>query len=301
MENQTIEATDASRQVSAVLRQASRRLTSAGIASGALDAELLLGHVLSASREQIMLTAHTALSGAKVRAYKGLLERRLEREPLAYIIGKREFWSRDFRVTSAVLTPRPETEVLVEVALKLAMEFGCAEPLRIVDLGTGSGAIAIALATELAHAEILATDISAAALSIAQDNAEKNQVADKIKFVAGDFFEPLEGTEPFHMIVSNPPYIPSADIDGLAPEVSRWEPRAALDGGLDGLGCYRRITAQAFCYLRPGGVLVVEIGAGTGEAVSALFRNSPGCGEVAVHRDYAGQERVVVARKIAAA
>jgi release factor glutamine methyltransferase len=301
MENQITAATDApERQVSAVLREASRRLISAGIASGALDAEVLLGHVLSAGREQMVLAANTTLTHTDLRAYERLLARRLKREPAAYITGKREFWSLEFHVTPDVLIPRPETETLVEVALKSARDFGSAEPLRIIDLGTGSGAIAVALAAELANAEIWATDVSAAALSVARDNARRNHVADKIQFVAGDLLGEINRAEPFHLIVSNPPYISSADIDALEPEVSHWEPRAALDGGPDGLDYYRRIAAQAFHYLAPSSVLAVEIGAGMGEAVAALFKQAADCYDVTVQKDYAGKQRVVVARKIVA-
>jgi release factor glutamine methyltransferase len=300
MENRTTAATEPARQVSTVLRHAARRLISAGIASGPLDAEVLLGHVLSVSREQIVLAANTVLDDAQLRAYERLLSRRLDREPAAYITGRREFWSLDFPVTPDVLIPRPETEVLVEIAVELAIELRSCAPLRIVDLGTGSGAIAVALATELVSAEIWATDISAAVLAVAKDSAARNHVAGKIKFVEGDLFEALEMSEQFDLIISNPPYIRSADIDRLEPEVSRWEPRGALDGGLDGLEYYRRIAAQAFHYLAPSGVLTVEIGAGMGKAVAALLKNSAGCAEVNIHSDYAGKQRVVVARKIAA-
>jgi release factor glutamine methyltransferase len=300
MENQIAEATETPvRRVSAVLRQAAGRLITSGIDSGALDAELLLGHVLGVRREQILVATHSALDDAHLRAYERLLSRRLNREPTAYITGQREFWSLDFDVTRDVLIPRPETELLVEIAVALAKESGFARPLRMVDLGTGSGAVAVALATELASAEIWATDISAAALAVANGNAARNH-CEKIAFLQGDLFEALEMPEQVNLIVSNPPYILSGDIDALEPEVSRWEPRGALDGGLDGLDYYRRIAARAFHYLCPSGAVIVEIGAGMGGAVAALFKDSSGCAEVKIHDDYAGKERVVVARKMAA-
>jgi release factor glutamine methyltransferase len=300
MENQTTEAIETpARRVSAILRQAARRLVSSGIESGALDAEVLLGHVLDVRREQLIIAANGSLRETELRAYERLLSRRLEREPTAYITGKREFWSLDFHVTRDVLIPRTETELLVEIALGLATELSSSGPLHILDIGTGSGAIAIALATELASVKIVATDLSAAALAVAQGNAARNRVAGKIKFMQGDLFETLAISEQFDLIISNPPYIRSIEIDELEPEVRDWEPRGALDGGLDGLNYYRRIAARAFHYLAPAGVLAVEIGTGMGEAVAALFKNSAGSAEVNIRRDYAAKERVVVARRIA--
>lgn len=299
MENQTIESAEISpRLVSAVLRQAAQRLISCGIESGALDAEILLGHVLGMGREQIVVAANTPLNDADGRAYEGLLSRRLRREPTAYITGRREFWSLDLHVTRDVLIPRPETELLVEIALTLAK--GSARARRIIDLGTGSGAIAVALASELTNAEIVATDVSAEALAVAAGNAVLNGVNGRIRFALGDLFEPIRPEQPVDLIVSNPPYIRRSDIDTLEPEVSRWEPRGALDGGLDGLEYYRRIAAHAFRYLAPDGALAVEIGASTGQAVSALFQDTPACAAVSIYNDYTGMERVVVARKAAA-
>jgi len=301
MENHITETSEApARQVAAVLRQAARRLISRGIESGSLDSELLLGHVLGLTREQLMVAAAIQLDDRELRVYDSLLARRLERQPTAYITGKREFWSLDFHVTPDVLIPRPETEVLVEIALRLAMEARCAKALRIVDLGTGSGAIAVALARELAGAEIFASDISQAALAVAKDNAVRNHVAGKIKFVLGDLFEAIPAEQSVDLIVSNPPYIRRSDVDTLEPEVSRWEPRGALDGGLDGLDYYRRIAAQAFGYLAENGAVAVETGAGMGESVARLFQDALVGAEVEIYKDYAGNDRVVVARKIAA-
>ena len=301
MENQTTEASEApARQVAAVLRQAARRLISRGIESGPLDSEVLLGHVLGLTREQLIVAAAVQLDDKELRVYAGLLSRRLERQPTAYITGNREFWSLDFHVTPDVLIPRPETEVLVEIALSLAMAARSAKPLRIMDLGTGSGAIAVALARELAGAEIFASDVFPAALAVAKDNAARNHVGGKIKFVLGDLFEAIPVEQPVDLVVSNPPYIRRSDIDTLEPEVSRWEPRGALDGGLDGLDYYRRIAAQAFGYLAENGAVAVEIGAGMGVAVAQLFQDAAACAEVEIYKDYAGNDRVVVARKIAA-
>ena len=301
MENQTIEPTDApARRVSRVMQHAARRLLSAGIDTGFLDAEVLLCHALAATREQVVLAANSLLSDSESRAYEALISRRIAREPTAYITGVREFWSLDFHVAPGVLIPRPETEILVEIALGLALEVGASQPRRIVDLGTGSGAIAVALASELADAEIFAIDLSAAALAAAKGNASRNHVAGKVKFLQGDFFAALQVNQ-VDLIVSNPPYIRRADIDALDPEVKRWEPRSALDGGWDGLDYYRRIAPEAFHYLRPDGAVAVEIGAGMGAAVAALFKDLAGPAEVKIYHDYAGNERVVTARKIARA
>ena len=300
MENRTIEPTDLpARRVSRVMQHAARRLLSAGIDTGFLDAEVLLCHALAATREQVVLAANSLLSDSELRAYEALISRRVAREPTAYITGVREFWSLDFHVAPGVLIPRPETEILVEIALGLALQVGANQPRRIVDLGTGSGAIAVALASELADAEIFAIDLSAAALAAAKGNASRNHVAGKVKFLQGDLFAALQVNQQVDLIVSNPPYIRRADIDALEPEVKRWEPRSALDGGWDGLNFYRRIASEAFHHLRPDGAVAVEIGAGMGEAVAALFKDLAGSAEVKIYHDYGGNERVVTARKIA--
>ncbi|MGH7796411.1 MAG: peptide chain release factor N(5)-glutamine methyltransferase [Candidatus Binatia bacterium] len=297
MASQALAAIEApARRVAEVLRQGARRLLAAGIENGRLDAEVLLGHILGKSREQLVLAANAPTNRGQSDAYEKLLARRLEREPVAYITGTREFWSLDFHVTRAVLVPRPETERLVEVALALASELGAGKTLRIADLGTGSGAIAVALAKELPAAGFLAVDLSAAALAVAWRNAARHGVADRIKFVRGDLFETIGTRVGLDLIVSNPPYIPSAEIAALEPEVSRWEPRAALDGGPDGLGCYRRIAAQASNCLTADGAVALEIGAGMGTAVTGLFKSAAGWNDVKTYKDYAGNDRIVVAR-----
>ena len=299
MENLTAAANDAARRGGVLLRQAAQRLSAAGIESGARDAEVLLGHAFDVGREQVIACADAPVDDRRARIYERLLLRRLEREPTAYITGAREFWSLVFHVTPDVLIPRPETELLVEIALELARRRGSGALLRILDLGTGSGAIAVALASELKNAEVLATDVSTRALALAQANAERNHVGKRIRFVEGDLFDAVPGRACYDFIVSNPPYIRSADIATLEPEVRRWEPRAALDGGADGLDFYRRIAARACDYLAPGGALLVEIGAGTGEIVERLFQAARGWGRISVYRDYAGRQRAVTARKIA--
>src|SRR5258706_5675500 len=248
------------------------RLTAVGIDSARLDAELLLAHALEMSREQLVAAQGMSLESGQLASFESLLRRRLEREPIAYILGSQEFWTLDCQVCRDVLIPRTETEKVIEVALAKIGTYGSAKPLRIADLGTGSGAIAITLATELPAAQLAATDISPAALAIAKDSAMTHRVARRIEFRCGDLFEALsDRRERFDVIVSNPPYIESAVIPTLAPEVRHWEPRGALDGGMDGLDFYRRIAAEADKFLAPGGLLAVEIGAGLGRSVSSAF------------------------------
>jgi release factor glutamine methyltransferase len=278
--------------------QGVRRLLGAGIDSARLDAELLLGCALGISREELILAAAKNLSVAESYRYEDLLVRRLNREPLAYITGRQEFWSLDFLVSGDVLVPRPETEMLVEFALSHLPEANNNELPRILELGTGSGAIAVALASELPQAQIIATEISPAALAIARRNASRNGVSDAIRFLEGDLFSALaEDLENyFDLIISNPPYIPRDEISTLDAEVSRWEPHAALDGGVDGLDFYRRIAEQAPAYLRQYGAVAVEIGAAMGAVVSALFRNRAAYVDTQVHQDYSGRDRVMLAR-----
>ena len=282
-----------------LLRQAMRRLAAAGIESARLDAEVLLGHVLALTREQLIAADDLPISAGQAQQFAALLQRRLNREPVAYLTGRQEFWSLDFHVTRDVLIPRSETERLVEVALTLAADMGANQPLRVLDIGTGSGAIAVSLAAELPFGEIVATDISPAALAVAQKNGALNEVVDRITFVPGDWFAALGGQGAFDLIVANPPYIRRAELATLEPEVSLWEPRGALDGGADGLDCYRRIAAAAWRFLTPGGALALEIGAGMGGEVCALFNRAGRYREVALFLDYAGRHRVVVAKMAA--
>jgi len=218
---------------------------------------------------------------------------------VAYITGQQEFWSVDFHVTRDVLIPRPETERLVEITLTVAAGMLHAAPMRIFDIGTGSGAVAISLAKELASAELWATDVSTAAVAIARGNAARNGVSEKIKFLCGDLFAPIDAEAgKFALIVANPPYIRSGEIAGLAPEVSHWEPRLALDGGTDGLDFYHRIAARAWTHLVPNGAVTLEIGADMGDVVARIFDDTGRYANAMVSKDYAGRDRVVVAQKL---
>jgi release factor glutamine methyltransferase len=296
MESASFENSTNFSPVRELLSQAALSLSAAGIESARLDAEVLLGHVLALSREQLIIAHDLLISADHVQQFTTLLQRRLSREPVAYLTGRQEFWSLDFQVTRDVLIPRSETERLIEVALLLAADLGANRPLRVLDMGTGSGAVAVSLAAELPFAEIVATDNSPAALAAAKKNAALNQVADRITFLPGDWFAALGGGRAFDLIVANPPYIRHAEIATLEPEVSRWEPRGALDGGADGLACYRRIAAEAWRFLTCEGALALEIGADMGGEVCALFNQVGRYHDVALFLDYAGRDRVVVAK-----
>lgn len=275
-------------------------LSQMGVESARLDAELLLGKVLGRGREELYLNYDMPLGTQAQDLFHSLLQRRARREPISYITGRREFWSLDFLVTPDVLVPRPETELLVEVALRLTGQSQIADcKSHILDLGTGCGAIAVSLAKELSNGEIWATDLSSRALDIAQANAVRHGVKEKVHFLQGDIFGPVEDQRAFfHMVVSNPPYVRQSELENLPPEIRDWEPRLALDGGLDGLDLYRRIIGEGHLYLADGGFVALEIGADIGEEVSRLFASIDCYSAAAVYQDYAGRDRVVVARKL---
>ncbi len=280
------------------LMEGSRFLSRAAIESPRLDAEVLLRHVIGIDRAQLYLRIDETIKAEAEQQYWELLRRRVRREPLAYITGRKEFWSLDFSVTRDVLIPRPETELLVEAALEQTRQ-GLKSRAKIVDLGTGSGAIAVCLAKELPEAQISAVDISSAALQVARANAERHGVADRIRFLHGDLFAPLAGErESFDLIVANPPYVRSGDVAKLEPEIREWEPMAALDGGRDGLDIYRRIASQCRSYLAATGQVLLEIADAMGEAAAQIFANAGGFETAALLRDYAGKDRVIATRKL---
>lgn len=253
--------------------------------SARADAERLLSTLLDCSIGALMLRRDEALERALVLRYVGWIERRKLGEPVAYITARQGFWNLDLIVDSAVLIPRPDTETLVEWALQLAPGFGDAP--RIVDLGTGSGAIALALAGELPAAIVTATDQSASALDVARENAAAALPERKIEFIEGAWFAPLAGRR-FELIVSNPPYI--ADGDPHLPAL-QYEPRSALVAGVDGLDDLRAITAAAPAYLVSGGWLLLEHGAEQGAAVRALFA-AAGFEVIETRKDFGGNERI---------
>jgi release factor glutamine methyltransferase len=233
------------------------------------DAETLLLHVIRRNRAAMLARWNEVLIDTEVRAVKQLIERRLAGEPIQYIVGDAEFYGLPFRVTPDVLIPRPETEHLVEKTLELAAGFPVP---RIVDIGSGSGAIAVALAHHLPQAEITSIDLSAPALAIAKENAERNRVS-RIRFLQGDLLAPVQ-TERFEMVVSNPPYVPATDRPTLSVEVREFEPSLALFAGNDGLSIYRRLIPAAHAALVPGGFLLLEIGHGQQQSIEELLTAS---------------------------
>ncbi len=273
----------------AYLELAAKFFAGRGVASARLDAELLLAHVLATDRVGVYLRFDRPLGRVEVDAYRGLVKRRGEGEPVAHLLGRREFWSRSFMVTPDVLVPRPETELVVEQAL--AGIDARDRVMRILDLGTGSGALAIALALELPNATVTAVDLSPAAAAVAEQNAAALGVAARVRVVVSDWTAALAADERFDLVVSNPPYVASGDLAGLPVEVRR-EPVLALDGGPDGLAAYRRIADEVARVVAPGGSLLCEVGAGQAPAVAELLAGA-GFAAIARFADLAGIERVV--------
>ena len=260
------------------------------------SAEVLLAHVLAEDRLFLYLNYDRPMETSELAAYRACIKRRLGGEPNQYITGLQEFWSLPLRVSPDVLIPRPETEVLVQAVLEFLDK---ADPnVDILDLGTGSGAIAIALARELPAARIVAADISMAALRLAQENAKSNQVDEGIFFVRGDMFAAIPGgSQKFKVVVANPPYISHAEMSKLPREIRDFEPHHALEGGPDGLTAIRHIIAEAPTVLSQAGALFMEIGADQAESVSALVRESQRYESYRIVRDYSGLDRVLVAIK----
>ena len=275
------------------------RLRTCGIDTARLDAEVLLAHTLHISRACLYTRLQEMVSDSQKNDFQRCVVRRTRREPVAYITGRQEFWSLEFQVNPRVLIPRPDTEVLVETALRLLTASRITAP-RILDMGTGSGCIAVALATELPHAHIWAVDRTRAILSLAQKNAHTHQVGHRITFACGDLLAPVPPGPPFFdLLVTNPPYIDPQVLDTLQPEVRAWEPRAALDGGADGLDFYSRLLYDSPDCLRPGGWLVAEIGERQKDAVVRLGQTQRPLRFQMCRPDYAGRDRVVVFQRTA--
>jgi release factor glutamine methyltransferase len=238
------------------------------------------------------------MSERRLESYRTLVSRRSEREPVAYIVGHKEFFGLDFTVTPSVLIPRPETELLVETALDIAEAISCPS-LTVADVGTGSGVVAVTLARHLPRAQVVATDISSNALGVARQNAMRHHVADRVFCVQGNLLAPVCG--PFHLIVANPPYLRQAELAAAPPEVGRWEPPSALNGGTDGLKVIRRLLQVSPGLLHGGGALLVEIGAEQGAEVLSLARGHFPRGDVDVAKDLANRDRLLVVRLFAKA
>lgn len=278
---------------------AAKALRDGGVETPALDARILLRSATGLSLEALIAKGREPVSPEQARHFSGLVSRRLSGEPVSRIRGTREVYGRTFRVDRHTLDPRPDTETLVEAALAAAAQVGGRDrPLRLLDLGTGSGCVLLTLLAELPEAVGTGIDISAGALMCAQANARALGVGKRARFVAADWFEGLSGR--FDLIVSNPPYISATELAALPREVAEHDPLAALDGGRDGLDAYRRIAAGAAAFLSAAGQLLVEIGQTQGSAVAGLFRASGLIvGEDAVVKDLAGRPRCVRAESAA--
>lgn len=278
-----------------LIRWADERFRKEGLPAPRLDAEILLAESLGTDRVGLYTHFDQPLKNDELARFKTLLLRRLRREPVAYILGRKEFWSLPFKVTRNVLIPRPETEILVSEALKIISESNVTFP-RILEIGTGSGAISVALAREIPGARITATDVSPEAISLAEHNARQNGVGDRIRFAQGDLFQPVPG-ERFGIILTNPPYIARGEFPSLMPEVRDFEPPIALDGGIDGLDFFRRALPEVGKFLEPGGWFLSEIGEGQLESIVRLAQENPDLHSLRSSKDLAGMDRVFIARK----
>jgi len=268
-----------------LLKEARAALEAKGFETAALDARLLVQAAAHMSHAELVAEPGRVVSDEAAVLLRAMLARRLQAEPVSRILGEREFYGRAFRVTEAVLDPRPDTETLIEAALPLL-----GEGQRLLDLGTGSGIIAITLLAERPGVSAMAVDVSAEALAVARGNAKALGVAGRLTLLQSDWFQGVEGC--FDMIVSNPPYIPQGEIAGLGAEVRGFDPRLALDGGGDGLAPYRKIAQGAGAHLEAGGHVLVEIGAGQEAEITAIFAGK-GLREVSRHRDLGGHVRVL--------
>jgi release factor glutamine methyltransferase len=301
--------------VRAALKEGIARLRATKVPSDTLAAELLLMHALGRDRTWLYTNPEHPLDAVTAEKYFALIARRSSGEPTQYLTGKQEFWALEFDVNPAVLIPRPETEHVVEVALerlgergiRINMKTGAPSPtLHIADVGTGSGCIAVALAHELPHAKIIATDISVPALAVARHNATRHQVADRIEFVEADLFErvshesriTIRESQLFDVIVSNPPYIAHTDAASLPAEVRDHEPHSALFGGPGGVEIYSRLIQQSGARLKPGGFLVLELGYDSATAVRKMFHMEHCWANISITDDLAGIPRVIAAERV---
>lgn len=273
--------------VSDTIREAARRLDGVGIENASAEARLLLGHVLGQPREAMLVRRDEPLDERVIDAVATLVERRARHEPMSHILGQREFWGLPLSVGPVCLDPRPDSETLIEAALSRISDR--ATPLSVLDLGTGSGCLLLALLSELPRATGTGVDLSEEALAVARRNAAALGLQDRAAFAQGDWGTAVAGRR-FDIVLCNPPYIRTSDIDGLQPEVALFEPRLALDGGVEGLDCYRRLAPQLGALLAPAGIAVVEIGKGQHVDVTDLFA-AAGLTCLEVRRDLGGVDR----------
>lgn len=277
------------------LEEAANVLRKAGIVSPRLDAEVLLCHILHADRTQLLMRGQSLLTDQQSQCFRQWVARREQHEPVAYIIGEKEFWSLTFYVNHHVLIPRPETEILVEEVLRIIPGID-RRPVRILEIGVGSGAISVALAASQESVQMVATDISSEAVAVARLNAAKAGVTERIRFLVGSLFDGVSGV--FDVIVSNPPYISDAEFLSLPDDVGKYEPSAALLGGAEGISLHREIIAGGLPYLETGGYLAMEIGAMQRQRLENLLAATGSYTNISCRQDYAGYDRVILARRM---
>ncbi len=285
--------------ISEAIAEGARQLQSSGVDEARRTAGVLLCHALGIDRTHLLTKSDQQIEEPNYQSYLQLIERRAAREPLQYITGHQEFYGLDFIVTHDVLIPRPETEFLVEQVIKLCGESRLIAPI-IVDVGTGSGCIAVAIATSIPDAKVIATDVSVAALAVAQKNAERNGVGRRIEFLEGDLLEPLGRSNlelSVDILASNPPYVEEGRPELVQREVRDWEPHAALFGGADGLNFYRRLLADGLKYVKPGGYLVCEIGYTQFDAISDMIAG-PSWELIEATSDLQGIPRTLTVRRV---
>jgi len=281
------------------INNAATLLSTAGITNARLDAEVLLSHIILKDRVWLITHRDDVLDDNHQREFADVIQRRTRREPLQHIIGNQEFWGLEFIVSPDVLIPRPETEFIIEAALAIVQDRNT--PVRIIDLCTGSGCIAVSLAKELTAARIIATDASEKALAVARENTRRHGVSEQIRFLPGDLFEPLEELDirgQIDIIVSNPPYVQAGDLSTLQPEVRDYEPEMALIAGPGGTEIAKRIIQLSPEYLKKNGALIMEMGLGQAEALTRMVEATGAYGDRELLKDLAGIERVIVARKV---
>jgi len=277
-----------------ILNESAKTLEAADIPTARLDAEILLSFCIGCDRLEFFKNPEIQLDQTQLTAFKKLINRRLRWEPVAYIIGRKNFWTFSLEVNKDVLIPRPDTEVIVEEILNIAKKT-VSTRIKILDIGTGSGAIAIALACEIPHASVMATDISLTALDVARRNACSLGIQNQIDFRQGDLLEPVKGV--FDIIASNPPYIGAQEYEELPEGVRAFEPREALLAGKSGLEFYEKLIYQAEGYLEKNGWLLLEIGARQEKDVRRIMETSGFYNNIEIRRDYAGLPRVIKARR----
>jgi release factor glutamine methyltransferase len=284
--------------VAEAVKYGGRALVQAGVDSSRLDAQVLLAAVLNVPRETVFGTPERVLTDGQFTAFAKMVSRRSARQPVSQIVGRREFWGRDFRVTRQTLTPRPDSETLIEAVLSFWRGFrhpaAGGDPPRVLDLGAGSGCLLLTLLAEIPGARGVGVEISEAALEVARDNAARLGLEDRAQLVQGDWCSALPRDSRFDIVVANPPYIAESDWDTLAPEVAEYEPGVALRGGADGLDAYRAIAPQALRVLAPGGIAAFEVGIGQAPDVGRILSDA-GLRARETHKDLAGVERCVLA------